>query len=78
MRKCSCCRAPVYGCNSFVKAGDLIEFEDGKRKGEDIRELCGKCGLPPIITEVQLGRDLTEDELRQFAQRVGFLDPSTA
>lgn len=43
-----------------------MEFQDGKRKGGDIRELCGACGVRPIIAEVRLDRDLTDDELTTF------------
>jgi hypothetical protein len=29
----------------FVKAGDLIEFQDGVRAASEIREICARCSL---------------------------------
>ena len=52
----------------FVKAGDLMEYEDGKRKAEDVRELCGRCTLPALFFE-------TEEERHAFFVKIGYLDP---
>ena len=51
MRHCCNCQTPIYGCNGFIKAGDMLEFQDGLRAGKDIRELCGKCALRLIVAE---------------------------
>lgn len=44
-RQCMDCSDPIEHCNGFVVAGDLLLFQDGKLKGEDIREICGRCVL---------------------------------
>jgi hypothetical protein len=39
------CKRPITHCMGFVKAGDIIEYEDGHRRAEHVRELCGRCGF---------------------------------
>ena len=57
-RRCanSSCRAEIEGCFGTVKAGDLLEYADGTRAQEQVRELCPLCatylvrvtsGIPP-------------------------------
>ena len=42
-RHCAICRSEIYGCNGFVKAGDLLELDAGSREYKDVREMCGLC-----------------------------------
>lgn len=53
MRRCSntSCKNPIVGCFGFVHAGDFMQAMAGKLGMEDIRELCGKCGLLPLLFE---------------------------
>ena len=39
------CKAEITKSDGGVKAGDMIELMEGKRKPEDVRELCGQCAL---------------------------------
>lgn len=51
MRLCSNprCKKPIEGCFGTTKAGDLLEFYQGKRKGEAIRQLCPFCATRAIM-----------------------------
>lgn len=42
-RNCVGCGKEILECMGFVKAGDLLEFLDGKRVQVAVRELCGTC-----------------------------------
>lgn len=42
-RKCVNCKDPISECMGSVFASDFIEAWEGKRKPEDVRELCGMC-----------------------------------
>lgn len=66
IRTCSHCGALIIACMGFVKAGDIIEIQNGKRK--DVRELCGKCAAPALLLE-------TSEELRSFLMQIGWFDP---
>jgi len=55
MRLCSNprCRAEIFGCMGTCKAGDILEWNEGKREQRDVRELCEKCAVQVIaISEV--------------------------
>ena len=39
------CQKPIVACMGSVKAGDVIEAEDGLRSWTEVRELCGICAL---------------------------------
>lgn len=42
-RHCCGCGEPIVECMGFVKVGDIMEAETGKRKWTDVRELCQIC-----------------------------------
>ncbi len=69
MRQCSNpeCKRPIEGCNGFVKAGDLMEAMAGERPVEQVREMCGKCGLLAFIYEELFG------DCDLFFLRIGWL-----
>ena len=33
----------------FVMAGDWLELVEGKLQPEEVREICGKCGLKHLL-----------------------------
>ena len=68
MRFCSNpeCRAPILECMGFVKAGDFLEFATGVRPQEDVRELCGKCGLFSSFPEA-------EGRKEAFFKKIGWI-----
>jgi hypothetical protein len=45
VRTCAQRSTPIFECMGFVKAGDLIEFQDGVRAASEIREICARCSL---------------------------------
>ena len=49
VRKCYKCGTEINRCFGYVKAGDFLELIEGKRKKEDVRELCARCGLAPLF-----------------------------
>ena len=66
MRKCRC-GAEIINCNGFVKAVDFLEFIEGKRKKEDVRELCGRCILPTFF--------MNPRGICSFMRKIGWLTP---
>lgn len=50
----------------FVKAGDFLEFATGVRPQEDVRELCGKCGLFSSFPEA-------EGRKEAFFKKIGWI-----
>ncbi|MEK7180411.1 MAG: hypothetical protein AAB706_02960, partial [Patescibacteria group bacterium] len=67
MRKCYLCPREITNCFGFVKAGDFLEYIDGKRKADQIRELCGHCALLPLC--------MNESQLNSFFLKIGWLMP---
>lgn len=67
-RKCCICGTPIYGCFGFTKAGDLLDWLEGRRI-EIPREVCGKCGYKGQWNEKGEWEPMTADELMIRAQQ---------
>jgi hypothetical protein len=57
VRLCIGCDGHITGCFGFVIARDMLEYYEGKRRAEDIRELCGRCVLRFSIIDLSRGID---------------------
>jgi hypothetical protein len=67
IRHCSnaACKRPIDQAFGFTNASDWLEFAQGTKKAEDVRELCGRCVLPTLMME-------TEQEIQTYLVTLGW------
>ncbi len=69
VRHCIGCKREIRACNGYVIARDIVDaFIEGTRAPEQIRELCGLCGM--ALTTKPSGEERSYEEYMEALEGI--------